>query len=348
MRHRLLLPCMALALAAQAQLGDRLRTLVEMDVHAPPDHDTAYVAEYRSNLLVSVVSKMQLMDVALERTDGPDLTYSINTREQYGIGIDYKWLSAEALFTIPAWSDFDGSLGESTSKGLGLGITRNRLWARGLWNTTQGYYMEDPRRWTGSEHPHVRPDIGNRVFLVTADYALSNKRCYSQRAAAFQTERQKRSAGSWLAGAKGWHTTVTGDSSLLGPALLDTFRLASAFTGVQRLMLGATAGYVHTFVFGGKGFLNLALQAGYAYAEQWIDTPAGRLHGSGLAPLAEFKGGLGFNGDRWYAALTVSSYYADAPIAEHLDLSLNHTNVRLAAGLRLGDPGIKALRKVGL
>lgn len=337
-----------LALPARAQLGDKLRGIVEVDLHAPSVYDTAYVAEYRSNLLVSLVTKILDTDLALEREDSPDLTYLINAREQYGIGIDYKWLSVEALFSIPAWNDHDASLGESTSKGFGLGITRPRLWARGFWNSTKGYYLDNPLLWNGSETPHLRPDIGNRTFLLSANYALSGKHQYSQRAAMFQTERQKRSAGTWVAGFSGWHSTITGDSSLLGPALLDTFRLATGFDEVQRLMLGGTIGYTHTFVFWHKGFVQLGLQAGAAYTQQWIQTPDERLHGSGLAPVAEFKGGMGYNGDRWYLALTTAYYYASASVAEDLDLGMNHGSVRLALGIRFGDPGIKVLQKVGL
>lgn len=335
-------------LGASAQLGDKVRSLVEVNVNAPAAYDTAYVAEYRSDLLISLVTKLQSLDVALERDNSPDLTYSINARDQYGIGLDYKWLSLEALFTIPAWNDHDTALGESSSKGFGLGITRPRLWARGLWNSTQGYYLENPLRWNGNDAPVVRPDLKNRIFLLSANYALSGKKRYSQRAALFQTERQKKSAGTFVAGFSGWHTTLTGDSALLSAALLDTFQLATSFDEVQRLMLGATIGYTHTFVFWHKGFIQLGLQTGAAYTTQWIQTPDNRLRGSGVAPVAEFKGGAGYNGDRWYLALTAAYYYASAPVADELDLSMNYGHVRLALGVRFGDPGIKVLKKVGL
>lgn len=334
---------------AQAQLGDKLRGLVEVDLAAPPEHDTAYVAEYRSNLLLSGVVKLQTDDIGMEPATGDALEYTTNGAELYGLGLDYKWLSVEALFSVPQWNDLDPSLGTSSSRGFGLGITRPRLWARAFWNTTEGYYMTSPERWTGSPAPYVRGDISNRLFLVSVNYAL-DKRCrYSQRAATYQTERQKKSAGTFVMGFSGWHATVKGDSSLLEPSLLDTFRLAiKSFHEAQRLLLGATFGYTHTFVIGHKGFIHASLLPGLAYTHQWLASDADRLHGIGMVPVIEFKAGVGFNGDRWYCALTTAYHYTTAQIADDLYLSLNHGQVRLALGLRFGDPGIEALRKVGL
>lgn len=333
---------------AHAQLGQKLRGLVEVYAHAAPDHDTAYIAQYRSNLTISVVSKYRLAGINVVPDQGDELTYSTNNREQYGLGLDYKWLSVEALFNVPEWGDHDAALGGTTSRGLGIGLTKRRLWARGLWNASQGYYMEESQRWTGEERPYVRPDIRNRTFMLSVNYALGKKLRYSQNAALFQMERQKKSAGTWVLGGTAWHTTVTADSSLLSPALLDTFQLATGFTGVQRLLFGATIGYTHSFVFWHKGFIQASILPGLAYAEQWIDVPGERLHGKGTAAVVEFKAGAGFNGDRWYAALTASSYHASAGIAEELQLAMDHTDIRLALGIRFGDPGLKGLHKVGL
>ncbi|MBK9420035.1 MAG: DUF4421 family protein [Flavobacteriales bacterium] len=348
MRRSILFLFIIFSLNAQAQLGDKMRAMLVGDTLAPPDHDTAYIATYRSNLVISAVGKLQLVDVDVEQDSGGGLSYSTNSMEQYGFGLDYKWLSVEATFNVPAFSDYDASLGKTSSKGLGVGFTGRRLWARGFWNTTQGYYLNDPERWTGNDAPVVRPDLSNRTFLLSAHYALSGKRRYSENAANFQMERQKKSAGTFVAGLSAWHTTITADSSLLSPALVDTFQLATGFSGLQRLLIGATIGYVHTFSFWQKGFIHASVLPGFTYADQTITTPTGDLHGTGIAAVTEFKLGAGFNGDRWYGALTTSFYYSTTPIAEKLSLGTNYGYVRLALGIRLGDPGIKALGAVGL
>lgn len=343
-----MIAALIMALPGRAQLGEPLQRMLNGDPNAPPPYDTAYVASYRSNLVVSALVKYQQVDVDLESVEGDDYSMSGNTTEQYGVGLNFKWLSVEATFDVPAWSDHDPALGKTTSKGLGLGFTGRRLWARGFVNNTTGYYLNDPLRWTGQETPLTRPDLYNRTYMVSVNYALSGKRRFSQNAALFQMERQKRSAGSFVAGFSGWHTEIGADSSLIGPDIVDSLDLASGFSGLKRWMTGLTFGYTHAFSFWHKGFIHFALLPGVAYVQQDILTPTGTLHGNGTAGITEMKLGAGYNGDRWYTALTTSFYYSTTAIADQLNLATNYGHVRFALGLRLGDPGIKILQKVGL
>jgi hypothetical protein len=335
-------------LPARAQLGEQVRRLL----NAPPDYDTNFVASYRSNLTLSLLVKYQGVDLELEPNEGTSLSFSANTAEQYGFGLSYKWLSLEATFRVPALDDVDPALGNSRSKGFGLGFTGRRLWARGFWNNTKGYYLNDPQRWTEGwkegDLPITRPDLATDAFMVSAKYALSRKKRFSQNAALFQVERQKRSAGTFVLGFSGWRSTVSADSSILSPALVDTFQLASGFRTLDRTIAAVTIGYAATISFWRKGFIHVSLLPGFGYVHQVIHVPDDRLEGDGLGAVTEFKVGAGFNGDRWYTALSYAYYYSTTPIAEQLNLSTNYGFGRFALGIRLGAPGIKGLEKVGL
>lgn len=344
---------LALTCTAQAQLGERIRRTLNGDSLAPPDHDTAYVMTYRSALTASAIVTYSGVDVDLERDNGTTLSYSTNTNERYGFGLNYKWLSAEASFHVPAFNAYDPSLGKSDSKGFGLGVTGRRLWARGFWNYSQGFYLNGPERWIAGrserDGPWVRSDLSNSTFMLSVNYALSGKRRYSQNAALFQMERQKRSAGTFVLGCSGWSSDVHADSSLVTRALQDTFQIATGFTRVRRSVAGLTFGYTHTFAFWRKGFLQAAFLPGVAYLHQRITPTVGsELEGRGLAALTELKLGAGYNGDRWYTALTTAFYYCTSDIGELIALGTNYSFVRFAAGLRFGAPRAGVLRKVGL
>ncbi len=350
MRPALLLLAAALAGTTTAQERSRVDRFLNGDPDAMPDHDTAYIATYRSNLVISVLSRYQFASVDMMDAEDRSLAWSTNGNEQYGFGIDYKWLSAELTFDVPAFNQYDATLGTTTSRSFGLGYTGRRLWIRGFWNDTKGFYLEEPRPWTGSEEPHVRPDMRSTTYLVSANYALSGKCRFSQNAALFQMERQKRSAGTFVLGTSIWRNTVAGDSSLLSRALLDTFDLATGFTAVERTIIAVPFGYTHTFSFWTKGFIHSALLVGPGYLHQVIRPTEGpALTGNSVAAAVEFKLGAGFNGDRWYAALTTSYYSSSATIGQNgTSLGMNYGFVRAAVGLRFGPPGIKLLHKVGL
>lgn len=341
--------------AADAQLGERVRRMLNGDSLAPPDHDTAYISTYRSRLVISAVSKYQFADIDLDRAGNKGtLSYSTNSNEQYGFGIDYKWLSAEITFNVPVLNQYDPTLGKTDSRSFGLGFTGRRLWVRGFWNGTEGFYMQEPDTWLAGRKPgalpYTRPDLTSDTYMLSVNYALSRKKRYSQNAAIAQMERQKRSAGTWVAGLSGWKNSVAGDSSLLNHSLVDTFQLATGFNTVERTIVGATIGYTHTFSFWGKGFIHGALLYGPGYMQQRITPNEGAvLAGETLALLGEMKLGAGFNGDRWYAAITTAYYISSGDIGENgVALAMNHGFARMAIGLRLGPPGIKVLRKVGL
>lgn len=353
MRLLALLVSMAIVMHGHAQLRDKVLTILNGDPDAPPDHDTAYIASYRSNLTFSILAKHQLVDIDIEPAEGDAVSFSTNSNEQYGVGLNFKWLSAEVSFDIPALSDPDETLGKTESRGFGLGYTGRRLWARGFWNQTVGYYLNDPQRWmagwTENDKSVTRGDLSNETYMLSVNYALSGKRRYSQNAALFQMERQKKSAGTFVTGLSVWRTQVKADSSLLSPALVDTFQLASGFDEVNRTLIGATIGYTHTYCFWHKGFINFALLPGLTYAHQTIGVPADAdIEGNGVGAVVEMKLGAGFNGDRWYSALTTGVYYSTTPIAENLNLAANYVSVRFVIGIRFGDPGIKVLEKVGL
>ncbi len=353
MRGFLMLPLLVLACPSHAQFGEKVRRFLNGDSAAGPDYDTAYVLSYSSTLTLTALASYRTVDVDLEQPSGNTLTYSTNTPEQYGLGLDYKWLSVEASFTVPALGATDPSLGESRSRGLGIGYTGRRLWARGFWNSTKGYYLNEPARWMAGWKPGdaqvTRGDLSSDTYMASLNWALSRKRRYSQNAALYQMERQKRSAGTFVAGFSAWRTVVAADSSLIGPALVDTFQLASGFTTVRRTLIGASIGYMHTFSFWHKGFLNAAFLPGLAYAHQVIGLPDGTtLTGTGAGSLIEMKLGAGYNGDSWYTALTFSYYYSTTPIADNLNLASNYTFGRFALGVRLGALRSKALHKVGL
>ena len=67
------------ALHVHAQLGDKVRLLLNGDPNALPNFDTSYIASYRSALTLSLLTTYQSVDVDIEPEEGDDLGYSANT-----------------------------------------------------------------------------------------------------------------------------------------------------------------------------------------------------------------------------------------------------------------------------
>lgn len=342
------------SIPAHAQFGVFLRKVLIGDTTAPPNYDTAYITTYKQNLNISAVTNYRIASVDLKDTLGHAVTYSTNNVTQYGAAIDYKWLSVEATFSVPALEVADPTYGNTRSKGFGLGYTGRRLWIRGFWNTSEGFYPEQPEaiipEWKQGDAWPSRPDLSVETWMGSVNYALSRKRRFSQVAALTQMERQKRSAGTWVAGASFWLTRLRADSTLAPVAGPLAFAPEARIVTARRTLLGLTIGYAHTFMFWHKGFLNLSILTGAASSDQvrQLQGEEAQPAEKGLSSLTEFKAGTGFNGDRWYISLTTAFYLNEDSDDRSVSLGSGYGTVRLAAGIRLGQPNIRGLEKLGL
>lgn len=348
------LACICLPDLARPQFGVLLRKILVGDTAAPPNYDTAYIAAYRQNVTVSAVSSYRIASIDIADTLGHAATWSTNNLTQYGAAIDYRWLSVEATFSIPALDAGDPTYGSTTSRGVGLGYTGRRIWFRGFWNSSSGFYAERPevlvKGWNPGDPWPQRRDLQVETWMGSLNYALSKKRRYSQVAALTQMERQKKSAGTWVAGASFWLTRLSADSSLVPVTGELAFAPEARIIASRRTLIGATIGYTHTFVLGRKGFIHFSLLTGAASSDQTrtIQDEDPQPADKGLSSITEFKGGLGFNGDRWYSSLTTAFYYNSDADDEVVSLASTYGTVRFALGIRLGRPNLRGLDKFGL
>ncbi|HNA31967.1 MAG TPA: DUF4421 family protein [Flavobacteriales bacterium] len=339
---------------SNAQFGAFVRKLLVGDTLAPPNYDTAYISTFRQRLTLSLVSSYRLATLDISDTLGHAVSWSTNNATQYGVALDSRWLSVEATFSIPALDPADPLYGRTSSKGVALGYTGRHIWVRGFWNYNSGFYADPPNAIApdhidGQPWPH-RPDLGVETWMASVNYALNRKNRYSQVAALTQMERQKRSAGTFVCGAAFWLTRMNADSALVPTTGPLAFAPEAGIRASRRTIVGTTVGYAHTFVFWHKGFIHLALLAGAGYSDQTrtMGKNGERAADTGVSALMEFKGGIGFNGDRWYTGLTLA-YYLNEDADDHVAmLGSMYGSARWAIGYRLGRPNIKGLDKVGL
>jgi hypothetical protein len=341
-------------LVSVAQLPAPLRPLLLGDSTAPLRYDTAHVLSYKKSLSIGFVTSIQNSSISLSDSLNNRLEFSTNNPTQYGIGFSLGWLSAEITFTVPGWSVADTLRGATSSRNLGVGTTGSRLIGRALWNSSEGFHPEDPATidssWTAGDRYPARPDIRSNTFLVSANYALSGKGRFSFKAALYQTERQRRSAGTFLLGGALWLNDIRSDGPFLPALGNDRFLKGADFDQIRRTVLGATIGYIHTFVIGGKGFVTMALVPGLSAQQQRISLLAASEVASDwkVGALAELKFGIGFNGDRFYAALNSAQYLNIGEVVDGLNVGTGFRFGRFSVGYRMKPPPSKFMRSIGL
>ena len=354
LRSTTLLFTVFLAGSAEAQLPAPLRPLLMADTTSAPKYDTAYVYSHKNAFSIGYVSSLQNALISVSDSLGNTLDHTTNNPTQYGIGVSLGWLSGEFTFTVPGVSVADPQKGETESRNYGLGITGRRLIGRAFFNSSKGFFPEQAAvadsTWQPGEPYPVRPDIHSNTFLASANYALSRKRRYSFKAALYQTERQRRSAGTFLAGGTLWINDIRSSEPFVPTDANSSFVGNTAFDQVRRTVIGATFGYTHTFVLFRKAFLTTTLVPGISAQQQRIALSGGTSDESDwrMGGVAEFKFGVGYNGDRFYTAITGANYFSSGDTDEGVNITTGFRFVRFTVGVRIKQPNSRFLRGLGL
>lgn len=344
LRSILLLLAVASLGTVHGQFWDTVYRVLNGDTTQGPDFDTAYVASYRNDLVLSPVMFYQQNTLSLQRRDGGDLTFSTNTPVQYGLALDYKWLGVEYTASIPGMSTMDTTLGTTESRGLGFGYTGRSWWFRNFIRSSKGYYAQDPvllvSDWEEGDPYPVRSDLENVTYGASLNYGFNHRR-YSQTAALWQMERQKRSAGTFTAGATFWYSRTRSGSRLLPPNEEGEYYTPVSVAEVQRWTVSLTAGYAHTFAFWKRGFLNIMLIPGIGAQEQEVRGDDGSSLNSGwsVGGTGEVRIGTGYVADKWYIGFTTFSFVSSGEVLEDVRMGTGYGNLRLAAGWRIKGAG---------
>jgi hypothetical protein len=333
-----------LAGATQGQFWDFVYRALNGDTTAGPDYDTAYVTSYRNDLVLSPVMTTQGQSVSLARTDQELLRFNTNTPVQYGLALDYKWLGIEYTTSIDGMSTVDGLRGATETQGLGFGYTGRSWWFRNALRTSKGFHVEDPTLvdpdWEEGDPYPYRSDLRTTTYSASLSHGFNTRR-YSHTAALWQMERQKRSAGSWVAGATFWYAVTEADGSLVPTFQRQLYSTQAEVNSVRRWVVGLTGGYTGTLSLWGRGFLHAMVLPGIGAQRQRVGATDGREADAGwtMALTGEVRLGAGYVADRWYVSLTAYSFQNTGFIAPDVQLGNGLASTRLALGWRFQQAG---------
>lgn len=276
--------------------------------------DTNYIREYRTFLTPRVFGSNRLhrFDVRAANLNYGTVNYVPNLPPSIGVGAWYKNLGLAISFQNPWAPDLFKNRLETRATDIQLNLYSRRFGIDLFYQDYLGYNIENFTSVFPGAAPNdplqQRPDIG--TFTVGGNFFyLFGWRKFSYRAAFIQTERQKKSAGSWIAlGGFNFHNVDATRPFLENlPPAPQPPQIPGAYYQKQgrfyNLSLGG--GYAHTFVVKQKFFLSLAAMPGVVFSLYDLDTPDGRSllrYQTNLRFNA--RGAIGYNGDRYFGGFS--------------------------------------------
>lgn len=264
--------------------------------------DTAYVRLYPRHLVGRVYLSQKYTNVdLLPSTEAPWLKYRPNTSLNLGVGATYGPLTLNLAYGFQFLNP-DDAKGRTRYLDLQSHVYTRQWVIDGFGQFYTGYHLAPKGFATGDpEAYYYRPDARLRFFGVSA-YRLFNPRRFSYRAALVQNEWQKRSAGSWLAGAELAAGTFGGDSSLV-PGRLTGRYPSPLVRQVQFVKFGPGGGYAHTFVFRKNFFATASLTLNLNVTLNGETSEAGRVEAVSLRPNALYRVVAGYSNGLHNASL---------------------------------------------
>ena len=259
---------------------------------------------------------------------------NINTHLR--LNFNYRFL-AVGIQLVPQFLPGNGDddiRGETRSFDLRARILTRRLNGDISYNRIQGYYLantEDFFQWEPGD-PYVQfPDIVYSGVTLNLLYKFNNK--FSYRNVINQTERQLKSAGSFLPSVTFRYYTI--DQSI---SVLNTNELLN-------IEASAGPGYMHTFVFGKLFYLSMGAfgKVGYLHTRYRTGTPGQEQVESQNNLLIRLEGGagLGYNGKRIFGGLyyTFSGSESEYRGEDSTTVNFNkRTRYTIFIGIRLNEP----------
>jgi hypothetical protein len=314
LRFRFYVACIAFLATGTTAHAQRLDFLDVLFGGRKSPVDTNYIAEYRTFLTPRVFgsSRLHRFNLRASNLDYGTINYVPNLPPSLGVGAWYKNLGLAVSFQNPWAPDLFKNRLETRATDIQLNLYSRRFGIDLFWQDYSGYNIENFTTVFPGAAPddplQQRPDV--RTFTVGGNFFyIFGWRKFSYRAAFIQTERQKKSAGSWmLLGGFNYNGVEAARPFLenLPPAPQPPQIPAAYYQRQARFYnLSVGGGYAHTFVVKQKFFVSAAAMPGVVFSLYDLDAPDGRSQLRYQTNVRlNLRGAAGYNGARYFGGIS--------------------------------------------
>lgn len=256
-----------------------------------------------------------------------------NVNDFVGIGITYKILDADLSFSLPQTRLMEEGRENLDQFRFSLSYTGRKYALRGLLTNTNGVIVNDPKARFQSE-----ADV--HLFRICGQYTyIFNHQKYSYRAAMFQNELQRKTAGSFLFRLEPFYRGLGAGSGLV-PSSYDNIQVYGDQTGLQYLYGAgclAMPGYGVTITpFGERFYISPIVFAGPGIAFNFSQANGTDFTYTNWEWAGMILLNLGYNGNKSYLNFNMTSDINYSPL-NPCYLTSTNLKVSLTFGFRFNN-----------
>jgi hypothetical protein len=299
-----------------------------------------YIQSYPDEFFLWPVIKKRELSFGISNRNDPEskLNYKPNSTYSLGMGVYLFEIVVELSFAIPLGEKSLNTYGASDVRDLQANFL-GKNWGVDLFSQNySGFYVANPNPSPSSPDPYIkRSDIELVNKGISGVYAL-NRNKFSLKSAYNYSERQLKSAGSFVVSGGINTFRLQADSSVLSEAY-PSFSSTSSFKQFQYTGLSLAPGYTYTLVYK-SFFLNGVFS--YGPTHYWISYKAqdqSTQYDISINTFADIRISLGYNTDRFFGGL---SYRAQTREVRFEDVKFDNASstLRFLVGFRFKERGI--------
>lgn len=214
------------------------------------NYDTTYIKAYQKRFTVTLPVSTRLMYFDLiDWKNNQRLNYLPNNHYDLGIGVSSRWATFIANTGISFYNTHKSDRGTTKFTDLQLNIFGTWFTSDITYQNYRGFYISNTRSfdYPGDRPYEIRKDVRATLF-TNSTYYIFNPKKFSYRSSFAFTERQKKSAGSFLLGAYYTLFGLRADSSLVSTAFSPYFNANAHIIGGSAQAFGINGGYIFTGV----------------------------------------------------------------------------------------------------
>ncbi len=228
--------------------------------------DSVYIENYYNDLIIRLYSgeKTHSLDLS-DLTNSYRLKYLPNGYFNFGVGFTYRSFGLSIATKVPLFQNSLAKHGDTRRLGIQYYLYSGKFSVDVLGSFSKGYYLKRTYSYFSSyskNQEYLRPDISSANMGISINYIFNHSR-FSYKAAFSDNEKQKKSAGSLIAGGSIFSYQTMADSSFIPHEInLPYFTKSRDVSKSGVLAFNANLGYAYSLVFLRNGIITVAYLAG--------------------------------------------------------------------------------------
>ena len=266
------------------------------------EENAEYIEKIENKLTVSIryIHRYSRLRITSRlNKDAAPVIYAPNVGGGIGASVKYKWLTLGYTFKLPR----DEKYGNTKYTDITLDIRGRHFGLSFFYLQYRSLYIRNPDEvgYLPAGEVPLRPDLKVTTLGFLSNYAI--RKNFSVKAAFDQTERQKKSAGSFLLMMGDRFSGLKNDSSFIPLTLKEHFDKTNIISDIHTNTLTVAPGGGYTFVLSRYVSITSILYLGWGVQMRFYDQDNAKKFNVRMPFFLKSMSAIGYNGEKFFCRL---------------------------------------------